>query len=41
MAAESTTPLVALDAVMIDTETPGLDPSEAWIVEIAAVRRPF
>lgn len=32
------TPLVALDAVVIDTETTGLDPSRAWIVEIAVVR---
>lgn len=34
----SATPLVALDAVVIDTETTGLDPRRAWIVEIAAVR---
>jgi CBS domain-containing protein len=32
------TPLVALDAVAIDTETTGLDPRRAWLVEIAAVR---
>jgi CBS domain-containing protein len=32
------TPLVALDAVVIDTETTGLDATSAWIVEIAAVR---
>lgn len=31
-------PLIALDAVVIDTETTGLDPRKAWIVEIAAVR---
>ncbi len=34
----SVTPLIALDAVAIDTETTGLDPRKAWIVEIAAVR---
>jgi DNA polymerase-3 subunit epsilon/CBS domain-containing protein len=34
----SVTPLIALDAVVIDTETTGLDPRRAWIVEIAAVR---
>ena len=34
----SATPLIALDAVVIDTETTGLDPRKAWIVEIAAVR---
>ena len=33
-----TTPLIALDAVVIDTETTGLDPAKARIVEIAAVR---
>ena len=39
MAATSNpTPLIALDAVIIDTETTGLDPAKAWIVEIAAVR---
>ena len=32
------TPLIALDAVVIDTETTGLDPRKAWIVDIAAVR---
>jgi DNA polymerase-3 subunit epsilon/CBS domain-containing protein len=32
------TPLIALDAVVIDSETTGLDPSMAWIVEIAGVR---
>jgi DNA polymerase-3 subunit epsilon/CBS domain-containing protein len=31
------TPLLALDAVVIDTETTGLDPRHARIVEIAAV----
>src|SRR3972149_403911 len=36
----SVTPLIALDAVLIDTETTGLDPRKAWIVEIAAVRLP-
>src|SRR5262245_4705485 len=34
----STTPLVALDAVVIDTETTSLDPRKAWIVEVAGVR---
>ena len=34
----SVTPLIALDAVVIDTETTGLDPRKAWIVEIAAVQ---
>jgi CBS domain-containing protein len=39
MAEESgATPLIALDAVAIDTETTGLDPRRAWLVEIAAVR---
>ncbi len=33
-----TTPLIALDAAVIDTETTGLDPTKARIVEIAAVR---
>ena len=32
------TPLIALDAVVIDTETTGLDPAKARIVEIAALR---
>src|SRR5712691_232873 len=32
------TPLIALDAVVIDSETTGLDPRKAWIVEIAGVR---
>jgi DNA polymerase-3 subunit epsilon/CBS domain-containing protein len=31
-------PLIAVDALVIDTETTGLDPRKAWIVEIAAVR---
>ncbi len=34
----SDTPLIALDAVVIHCETTSLDPREAWIVEIAAVR---
>ena len=31
------TPLIALDAFVIDNETTGLDPAKARIVEIAAV----
>ena len=38
MAGRSIVPLIALDAVVIDTETTGLDPRKAWIVEIAAVQ---
>lgn len=34
----SATPLIALNAVAIDTETTGVDPASARIVEIAAVR---
>jgi DNA polymerase-3 subunit epsilon/CBS domain-containing protein len=33
-----TTPLIALDAAVIDTETTGLDPGKARVVELAAVR---
>ncbi|MBX9827180.1 MAG: CBS domain-containing protein [Xanthobacteraceae bacterium] len=32
------TALAALDAIVVDTETTGLDAAKAWIVEIAAVR---
>lgn len=32
------TPLIALDAIVIDTETTGLDPARARVVQIAAVR---
>jgi DNA polymerase-3 subunit epsilon/CBS domain-containing protein len=32
------TPLIALDAVVIDTETTGLDPAKARLIEIGAVR---
>src|SRR5262245_57557717 len=38
MLVRNSTPLIALDAVVIDTETTGLDPAEARIVEIAAIR---
>jgi CBS domain-containing protein len=32
------TALAALDAVVVDTETTGIDAAKAWIVEIAALR---
>jgi CBS domain-containing protein len=35
--ASHATPLIALDAVVIDTETTGLDPAKARVVEIGAV----
>lgn len=38
MAATNAAPLIALDAVVIDTETTGLDPARARVVEIGAVR---
>ena len=38
MVVRNSTPLIALDAVVIDTETTGLDPAEARIVEFAAIR---
>ena len=38
MTASSSTSLVALDAVVIDSETTGLEPAKARLVEIAAVR---
>jgi DNA polymerase-3 subunit epsilon/CBS domain-containing protein len=37
-AVTNATPLMALDAVVIDTETTGLDPSKSFIVEIGAVK---
>lgn len=37
MRVHSATPLVALDAVAIDTETTGLDPADARVVQIGAV----
>ena len=36
-ATSNATPLIALDAVVIDTETTGLDPAKARVVEIGAV----
>lgn len=38
MAGRSATPLISLDAAVNDTETTGLDPRHARIVELAAVR---
>ncbi len=38
MRRSGSTPLIGLDAVVVDTETTGLDPRNAWIVEVAAVR---
>src|SRR5436190_15459719 len=38
IAISNATPLIALDAVVFDTETTGLHPGKARIVEIAAVR---
>jgi DNA polymerase III epsilon subunit-like protein len=35
---EDTTPLFSLDAVVFDTETTGLDPARARLVEVGAVR---
>lgn len=37
-AVTNATPLISLDAVVIDTETTGLDPRKARVVEAAAVR---
>jgi CBS domain-containing protein len=37
-AISNATPLIALDAVVIDTETTGLHPAKAWVLEIAGVR---
>jgi CBS domain-containing protein len=37
-AISSATPLIALDAVVVDTETTGLEPAKARVVEIGAVR---
>ena len=37
-AVTNATPLMALDAVVIDTETTGLDPANARLLEIGAVR---
>jgi CBS domain-containing protein len=36
--AANATPLIALDAFVIDTETTGLDPAKARVVQLAAVR---
>jgi CBS domain-containing protein len=38
MAATNATPLIALDAVVIDTETTGLDPRKSFVIELGAVR---
>jgi DNA polymerase-3 subunit epsilon/CBS domain-containing protein len=38
MTASLATPLIALDAVVIDTETTGLDPAKARLLEIGAVK---
>ena len=38
IAASAATPLNALDAVIIDIETTGLDPATAWAIELGAVR---
>jgi DNA polymerase-3 subunit epsilon/CBS domain-containing protein len=38
MIVRNSTPLIALDAVVLDTEATGLDPASARIVEIGAVR---
>ncbi|MGE8942347.1 DUF294 nucleotidyltransferase-like domain-containing protein [Leptospira interrogans] len=37
VAMDNATPLIGLDAVAFDTETTGLDPRKAWIVEMAIV----
>ncbi len=37
-AVTNATPLISLDAVVIDTETTGLDPRKSFIVEIGAVK---
>jgi CBS domain-containing protein len=38
MTIANATPLIALDAVVLDTETTGLDPAKANLIEIGAVR---
>jgi CBS domain-containing protein len=38
MAVTNATPLIALDAVVVDTETTGLDPRKSFIIELGAVR---
>jgi DNA polymerase III epsilon subunit-like protein len=38
MTIANATPLIALDAVVLDTETTGLDPAKSNLIEIGAIR---